>query len=61
MLNNKLNIIDFHCCGIMCEAASYVRAQDNFYGVKSWNEWPRNFQPYGLEAAEYFEKETSLP
>ena len=35
-------------------------APDNFYGVESWIEWSRNFQPYGLEAAEYFEKETSL-
>ena len=32
-------------------------ATDNFYGVESWIEWSRNFQPYGLEAAEYFEKE----
>jgi hypothetical protein len=31
-----------------------------FCGVDLWIEWSRNFQPYGLEAAEYFEKETSL-
>jgi hypothetical protein len=34
-----------------CKAAG---APDNFYGVESWIEWSRNFQPYALEAAEYF-------
>ena len=24
------------------------------FGVESWIEWSRNFQPYGLEASEYF-------
>jgi hypothetical protein len=28
------------------------------FGVESWIEWSRNFQPYGLEASEYFSGET---
>ncbi len=34
-----------------CKAAG---APDNFFGVESWIDWSRNFQPYALEAAEYF-------
>ena len=40
-----------------CKAAG---APDNFYAVESWIEWSRNFQPYGLDAVEYFQKEMSL-
>ena len=29
------------------------------FGVESWIEWSHNFQPYGLEAAEYFFDEAS--
>jgi hypothetical protein len=35
-------------------------APDNFYGVESWIEWSRNFQLYGLDTVEYFQKEMSL-
>ena len=28
------------------------------FGVESWIEWSRNFQPYGLEASEYFSGHT---